>query len=239
MRNTLWTVTALALIAAAPAAVADEASKEETIGIGAGGLIGAIAGGPVGFIIGAGIGAKIGDEIDNRDDEIDALAASLDETESTVRGLENDLEAVTADFDDASTELEHMQRLAQPELIALMQAGVNVDLLFRTDESYLADSMGTRLWSLAQSLASNPNIRVRLDGFADERGDAAYNLRLSERRVEYVRDQLVAAGVDESRITVSAHGEVPAQDESVDSFALERRVSLNFYIEGSASVASN
>ena len=239
MRNTLWTVTALALIAAAPVASAEEASKEETVGVGVGGLLGAVAGGPLGFIIGAGIGVKIGDEIDNRNDEIDSLSASLDETETTVIELESDLQSVMDDFEEATGELEHMQRLAQPELIALMQTGVNVDLLFRTDEDVLADSMGTRLWTLAQSLATNPNIHVRLDGFADQRGDAEYNQRLSERRVEFVRDQLIAAGVDESRISYTAHGEVTAQDESIDSFALERRVSLRFYIDGATSVAAN
>lgn len=239
MRNTLWTVTALALIAAAPAASADQASKEETIGVGLGAVIGAAAGGPVGFVIGAGIGAKIGDEFHNRDDEIDSLNATLEDTATTVRELESDLDAVTADLDQTAGELEDMHRLARPELIALMQTGVNVDLLFRTDEDVLSDSMGARLASLAQSLADNPHIRVRLDGFADQRGDAEYNLKLSERRVEFVRDQLVAAGVDESRISYAAHGEVTAEDETVDSFALERRVSLRFFIDSTTSVAAN
>lgn len=239
MRKTLWTVTAMTLIAAAPMASADEASKEETIGVGVGGLLGAVAGGPVGFIIGAGIGAKIGDEIDNREDEIDSLNASLDVTETTVRELEQDLDAVTADFDQANGELEHMHRLARPELIALMQTGVNVDLLFRTDEDELSESVGTRLSSLARSLATNPHIHIRLDGFADQRGNADYNLKLSERRVDFVREQLIAAGIDASRISFAAHGEVLADDESVDSFALERRVSLRFYIDSTTSVAAN
>ncbi len=239
MRKTLWTVTALALVAAAPVANADEASKEETIGVGIGGVLGAIAGGPVGFVIGAGIGAKIGDEIDNRDDEIDTLSATLDETETTVRELEDDLDSVTADFVEASGELDHMHRLARPELIALMQTGVNVDLLFRTDEDVLSESMGTRLSSLANSLATNPHIQIQLDGFADQRGDAEYNQALSLRRVEFVRDRLISAGVDASRISYSAHGEVDAPDETVDSFALERRVSLRFYIDSTTSVAAN
>ena len=239
MRNTLWTVTALALIAAAPAASAAEASREETIGVGVGAIIGAAAGGPVGFVIGAGLGAKIGDEIDNRGDEIDSLSATLDETETTVRELEVDLDAVTADLDQTTDELERLHRLARPELIALMQTGVNVDLLFRTDEDVLSDSMGARLTSLARSLATNPHIHIRLDGFADQRGEAEYNLELSERRVEFVRDRLIAAGVDESRISYAAHGEVTAEDESVDSFALERRVSLRFFIDGTTSVAAN
>ena len=84
-----------------------------------------------------------------------------------------------------------------------------------------------------------PDIHVRLDGFADERGAADYNLTLSEKRVEFVREQLVAAGIDESRIRTVAHGESAAQDDTADSFALERRVSLTLFIDGSPALASN
>ena len=47
---------------------------------------------------------------------------------------------------------------------------------------------------------------------ADEIGNEAYNQRLSERRANKVRDILVAAGISQSRITVTAGGE----DNSVD-----------------------
>jgi outer membrane protein OmpA-like peptidoglycan-associated protein len=128
---------------------------------------------------------------------------------------------------------------AQPELRALLQAGIAMDLLFRTDEHTLADTSGIRLAELGASLASKPKIRVQLDGFADERGDAEYNYALSEKRVQFVRDQLIGSGVDASRINVSAHGEVPAQDATTDSFALERKVSLTMFIDETPSFASN
>ena len=48
-----------------------------------------------------------------------------------------------------------------------------MDLLFRTDEYALADTTGGRFASLASTLASMPDIRVQLDGFADERGAVA------------------------------------------------------------------
>jgi outer membrane protein OmpA-like peptidoglycan-associated protein len=83
-----------------------------------------------------------------------------------------------------------------------------------------------------------PDIRVQLDGFADERGDSQYNLELSEKRVEFVRNQLISAGIHPSRIRVAAHGESPAQDASVDSFALERRVSLRLFISPEESLAT-
>ena len=72
----------------------------------------------------------------------------------------------------------------------------------------------------------------------DERGDADYNLELSQKRVEFVRDQLIQAGVSASNIDVTAHGESVAQDRTEDSFALERRVSVTLFIDGNQSVAS-
>ena len=83
-----------------------------------------------------------------------------------------------------------------------------------------------------------PDIYVQLDGFADERGASDYNFELSRKRVEFVRDQLVDAGIHPSRIRIAAHGETPAQDDSVDSYALERRVSLKLFIDDSPSFAS-
>jgi outer membrane protein OmpA-like peptidoglycan-associated protein len=60
---------------------------------------------------------------------------------------------------------------------------------------------------------------------------------LSAQRVEFVRGQLLAAGVAATRIRAAAHGEVPAQDASADSYALERRVSLTLYLDDTPAVA--
>jgi len=238
MRNTLAVIIVLALATATPAFAA-AASKEENVGVGAGAVIGALAGGPVGFIIGAAIGAKVGDKMHQKSTTIDTLSGSLSDARSDVTELENDVTALNSDIDTLSSELERFQELDRPQLISLMQAGIAMDLLFRTDEHVLADTTGGRLAELASGLASMPDIRVHLDGFADERGDSDYNLQLSRKRVEFVRDQLVTAGVHPSRIRITAHGEAPAQDESVDSYALERRVSLKLFIDNEQSFASS
>ena len=114
-----------------------------------------------------------------------------------------------------------------------------MDVLFRTDEHVLADTTGGRLAELADAIAKLPDIRVQLDGFADERGEQDYNLRLSQQRVDYVREQLIAAGVDAARIGATAHGEAPAADDVADSYALERRVSLKLFIDDTPSFAAN
>lgn len=229
MRTIISLLTVISLVAA-PTVFASEASKEEKIGVSSGALVGAIAGGPVGFIVGAAFGAKLGDKMHEKNASIETLSTSLAETEGDLRSLNSSYDAVNA-------KLEHLQQVSRPELVSMLQAGIAMDLLFRTDEHVLADTTGNRLATLAGTLASMSDIKVRLDGFADERGDETYNYGLSEKRVEFVRDQLVAAGVHPSRIQVSAHGEASAQDTSIDSYALERRVSLTLFIEDSQAVA--
>ena len=215
-------------VATSSSAIAASASKEESAGVGAGVVIGALAGGPVGAIIGAAVGAKVGDTMYQKSNTIDSLYGSLDESRSDLASLENDMDTLSA-------ELARIEKYDRPQLVSLMQAGIAMDLLFRTDEHVLADTTGNRLAELAAAVAQMKDVRVQLDGFADERGDADYNLELSTKRVEFVRDQLVAAGIDPARIHVTAHGESPAQDDSIDSYALERRVALKIFIDNDAS----
>jgi len=236
--NRVIAIVLIVVLAASPAFAA-EASREQNVGVGTGAVVGALAGGPIGFFIGAAIGAKVGDTMHEKSNTIDSLSGSLDQSQSDVRKLNYDVDELNIDVDSLSAELQRLQAIDRPELVNLMQAGIAMDLLFRTDEHVLADTTGGRLAELATDLAAMPEIRVQLDGFADERGDSDYNLKLSEKRVTFVRAQLVAAGIAPSRIQVSAHGEAPAQDESVDSYALERRVSLKLFIDGSRPFASN
>jgi outer membrane protein OmpA-like peptidoglycan-associated protein len=233
MRNSIIAViAAVSVLFAVPSHADQKGSKEENIGVGTGSLIGAIAGGPVGLIVGATIGATIGDSIHKKNERIENLQGSVASSNNTVERLEDDV-------DELNSEIDRLQNIARPELVSLLQAGIAMDLLFRTDESVLADTTGDRLAQLAGTLAGMSDIHIQLDGFADERGDATYNQGLSERRVQFIRDQFVAAGVHPDRIDIRAHGESAAQDETLDSYALERRVSVTLFIDNTPSLAAN
>jgi len=234
MRNStiISTVAFLAILALTTQTASAAASREENIGVGSGAVVGALAGGPVGLIIGAAIGAKLGEKANARSERIESLQDSLQTSQRSVANLETGI-------DELSAEIEQLNRVAQPELVSLMQAGIDMDLLFRTDEFALTDTTGDRLAEMAGTLARMPGVRIQLDGFADERGDAAYNHVLSEKRVEFVRDLFVASGVHPTRISTSAHGEAIAQAPDADSYALERRVSVKLFIDNAQSLASN
>jgi outer membrane protein OmpA-like peptidoglycan-associated protein len=239
MRIKLVLLAVISFFAANTAIAAEYAPKEESTGVGAGAVIGALAGGPAGAIIGAAVGAKIGNSFYQRKKQAETLTADLDSSRTQVSKLERNVDALNGNIDSMGVDLERLRTIARPELLSLMQAGIEMDLLFRTDEHVLADTTGQRLHELAASLASMSDVYIKLDGYADQRGDADYNQGLSVRRVEHVRELLIANGVPEDRITINGHGETPSTQNDVDSYALERKVSLTLFIEESPSFAAN
>jgi len=55
-----------------------------------------------------------------------------------------------------------------------------------------------------QWLKDHPNARFYIDGYASSRGDLAYNLALSQRRADWVKQVLLSRGIPESRIANAA-----------------------------------
>lgn len=66
----------------------------------------------------------------------------------------------------------------------------------------------TRLDEIAAALTADPTITdVDITGYADRLGSEQYNLKLSERRANAVRDYLVAKGIDGARLKAYGKGE--------------------------------
>jgi peptidoglycan-associated lipoprotein len=80
----------------------------------------------------------------------------------------------------------------------------------------------------AKVLSADSELRVRLEGHADERGTREYNLALAERRANAVRAYLVAQGAARAQIEVISYGEEkPANNgHSESSWAENRRVEI-------------
>jgi peptidoglycan-associated lipoprotein len=67
-------------------------------------------------------------------------------------------------------------------------------------------------------LKANPNVRIRIEGNADERGSSEYNIALGMRRANQSRVWLVTRGIPESRIDVTSYGvERPVCQEHAES----------------------
>ena len=59
----------------------------------------------------------------------------------------------------------------------------------------------------AEAMRQFPDVRIRIEGHADERGTVEYNLALGERRAEAARAYLIDLGIDPDRMTTISYGE--------------------------------
>jgi outer membrane protein OmpA-like peptidoglycan-associated protein len=77
---------------------------------------------------------------------------------------------------------------------------------------------------VALALKDNATIRVRVEGHTDSRGNAGFNLKLSQKRAESVVKYLVAQGTDGSRMEPRGFGKtVPIADNRTDAGRAQNR----------------
>ena len=79
-------------------------------------------------------------------------------------------------------------------------------VFFESDSSELSQQARATLEKQAQWLQQYGNYGFTIEGHADERGTREYNIALSARRAQAVRDYLAARGVQPSRMRTVAYG---------------------------------
>ena len=104
------------------------------------------------------------------------------------------------------------------------------DVLFNAASAELAPTASRTLFKAAHFLQLNPNRRVRIEGYTDNRGDADENLALSQARAQAVADFLESLGIEARRMEVVGYGEKHriAENASVRGRAQNRRVEILF-----------
>jgi peptidoglycan-associated lipoprotein len=95
---------------------------------------------------------------------------------------------------------------------------------FDLDSYQLRSEVYPRMDAQVAWLQRYPNVTIRIEGNADERGTREYNLALGARRAESVRTYLVERGVNAGRIDTISYGkERPiAAGSTEESFARNR-----------------
>ncbi len=99
------------------------------------------------------------------------------------------------------------------------------DVFFDLDEATLRDDARPLLQRNADWMKRWPGTQVIVEGHADSRGSAEYNLALGNRRAGSVKDYLVSLGIPANRITVISKGkEQPfCNEESESCWSQNRR----------------
>ena len=105
-----------------------------------------------------------------------------------------------------------------------MQSVPSDRIFFDTDSYTVDDEDRPILNAQAQWLQRNPNVRVTIEGHADERGTREYNLALGDRRANAAKNYLATRGVSPSRMTVISWGkERPVAEGSNESAWAQNR----------------
>ncbi len=109
-------------------------------------------------------------------------------------------------------------------------------VFFDTDQSSLRADARATLQRQAAWLNQYPNVRVTLEGHADERGTREYNLALGARRANSAKDYLVSLGVAPSRVqTISFGKERPVALCSDESCWAQNRRAVTVVTQGAGS----
>jgi peptidoglycan-associated lipoprotein len=105
---------------------------------------------------------------------------------------------------------------------------------FDLDEYSIRGDARPVLDAQAQWLNRYQNVRIRLEGNADERGTREYNFALGGRRANAVRDYLVSRGVNPSRIETISYGKERPLDAGSNEEAWARNRNTHTAIVGGA-----
>ena len=101
-------------------------------------------------------------------------------------------------------------------------------VLFDINSAEVKSEAYPMLTEAVQILKQNPNLKVEIDGHADITGAPEYNMILSEKRAQAVKDFFVTRGIDAERLTTKGFGitRPAASNKTKEGRSKNRRVEL-------------
>ncbi|MDB6063338.1 MAG: hypothetical protein JWM78_3441 [Verrucomicrobiaceae bacterium] len=116
---------------------------------------------------------------------------------------------------------------------------MKLDILFAHDKSDITDQYTGEVERAAKFLKRYADVKAVIEGHTDSDGTDAYNLKLSQRRADAVKDSLVTRyNIDASRLSAVGYGESRpvASNATKDGKAQNRRVVAVFQAETTVPV---
>lgn len=128
-------------------------------------------------------------------DSIDAAASARADAEREAR------EQAAADAAEraAAAAAERAQAAARSTLEDMV--------FFDYDMSDIRNDAAAALRQKVNILQASPQVQLRIEGHADDRGSTEYNLALGNRRASAIREFLTGFGLSESRFSIVSFGE--------------------------------
>jgi len=115
-------------------------------------------------------------------------------------------QAPVAQAQQTPTAEEQYHAQGQADLDKALEALRNVSVFFEFDSAALTKDAQEKLGNVADILVKHPELKVRIEGNADERGSEQYNLALGQRRADAAKKYLDNLGVKNQQITAISFG---------------------------------
>ncbi len=117
---------------------------------------------------------------------------------------------------------------------SLPVASFETQISFSRNSDVVNPAFDPEIDKIAVLLINNPAAAAILEGYTDNVGPAVYNIDLSIRRANAVRELLVFRGVDSSRIETAGVGDSNpvSSNETLDGRSRNRRVSIRINYSG-------
>ena len=117
------------------------------------------------------------------------------------------------------------------------------NIYFAYDKAELAPESKTELEQLITFLIQNPDLKIEIAAHTDNKGNADYNLKLSQERAKSVADYLISKGIYANRLVAKGYGMTqpvaynnnPDGSDNPDGRAQNRRIIFKVLGETNAS----
>ena len=206
------------------------------IGMGSGVLVGAVIAGPIGAAVGGIFGAMIGNDV-LQEEELKHSEMELVAAKQALTSAQKELFAMH----DAN---ESMQQQVKATHVAMESSptervlAIETNVQFKTGSAEVEDVYKPQLDLIASAMKRHDQLKVRLIGHADHRGNAQYNKTLSMQRATSVKAYLVDKGVDSEQILTLALGEDKSSGVKGESAFFDRKVVVQIADSPNALTAS-
>lgn len=167
---------------------------------------------------------EINDKIGQNEKEIDSLGNEVKKNRNDIDKNTDDIKDNTDGLDEIRSKIKSFDDFIKEYKDSKKGAGTSTgdvftfnNVYFETNKWDLNGVSTSELDNLSDILKTNPNLKIEVAGHADLRGSESYNIWLSNKRSNAVRDYLIRKGVSPSQLEVKGYGAgTPASQTSLD-----------------------
>jgi OOP family OmpA-OmpF porin len=165
-----------------------------------------------------------------RDSDRDGVPDDADACPGTPPGIQVDASgcSVDSDGDGVADDVDACPDTPRGAIVDHRGCWVVKGVKFDYKKWDVKPQFNSNLDNIINILKKAPGLKIRIEGHTDNIGSEKYNLKLSEKRAQAIKDYLVGRGIDQSRITSVGYGlsKPIAGNDTKEGQALNRRAEL-------------